>query len=421
MVSFLKKIFGSKESTPVKPPFYSIVCPYCFEKFDPEEVVFRATHIRDDDEAFMERIDDKLSKWRKRFNMGESYEHAVIDPNTIPDESRIYSENVLVGIVDRHGETSRRRLCPHCHNELPVVAGKIPSNIISIVGASQVGKSVFIASLVHTLLNSTAANFDAACVPLTPDVSRRFKDRFSDPIFNRGQMVSATDPNEQMEPFIFQFKFKDEKKEPLMLVFFDVAGEGMTRRDYMELQAAHIKNSAGIMLLVDPLQIKTIREKIRLNQGEEQGEFSERYDEPMDVVSSLYENFIAHEPNGKTSIPTAVVLTKSDMLQYLKEDDSEYIRSNSNVFRNISHKQFLNTNEFENINGEIERFLEKVDRPFKGAVDVYFIKKAFFAISSLGSNPVNRQLSGVVTPIRVDEPFVWLLNQLGFVDRRDVS
>lgn len=195
----------------------------------------------------------------------------------------------------------------------------------------------------------------------------------------------------------------------------------MVQREYLDIYASHIKNSSGILFLVDPLQIRSIRDKIQINVGGEQGEFANRYDEPREVVISLFENFIAHQSNSKTDIPTAIVLTKSDMLQYLKEEDSEYIQPNSNVFRNVVHQGYLDASEFENINGEIGRFIEKVDRPFKDAVDVYFSNTAYFAVSALGTNPVNKQISGVINPTRVDEPFIWLLHKLGYIARRDAT
>ncbi|MCL6458558.1 MAG: hypothetical protein K6T85_11190, partial [Gorillibacterium sp.] len=206
---------------------------------------------------------------------------------------------------------------------------------------------------------------------------------------------------------------------PLTLVFFDVAGEGMTDRNYMDIYASHIKNSAGILFMLDPLQIKTIRERLIMNLGEDSGDLATRHAEPRDVIITMFENFIGHQNKSKTNIPTAIVLTKSDMLKHLKEDDGDYINTNSNVFRNVVHSQYLNLSEFENINGEIRRFIEKVDRPFKDAVDVYFNNTAYFAVSALGSNPVNKRVEGVVTPIRVDEPFVWLLHQLDYIEGRE--
>ncbi|MFC9778874.1 TRAFAC clade GTPase domain-containing protein [Paenibacillus chitinolyticus] len=421
MLGYLKSLFEKKPPEKERPPYYSIVCPYCFNKFEPDDVVFRATHIKDNDDDFMLQEDERLNSWRRKFNLSEVDMEAVILPSTIPDSYKTYVQNVLVAVTDRYGETTRRRLCPYCHNELPISAGKVPSNIISIVGASQVGKSVYMTSLIHTLQHTTASNFNAACMPLSAEISRKFRQHYHEPIFERGSMLQSTNPNEQQEPFIFQFVFKDEREAPLTIVFFDVAGEGMVQREYLDIYASHIKNSSGILFLVDPLQIRSIRDKIQINVGGEQGEFANRYDEPREVVISLFENFIAHQSNSKTEIPTAIVLTKSDMLQYLKEEDSEYIQPNSNVFRNVVHQGYLDASEFENINGEIGRFIEKVDRPFKDAVDVYFSNTAYFAVSALGTNPVNKQISGVINPTRVDEPFIWLLHKLGYIARRDAT
>lgn len=420
MLQFLKGLFEKKPQPKVKPDFYPIVCPYCFSKFGHEDVVFRATHAVEGDPDYALQEDEALNQYRERFHLSPIDEiEAVIHPSSIPEELHIYSDKVLVGLNDRHGRVTRKRLCPHCHNELPITAGKVPSNIISIVGASQVGKSVYMTSLIHTLQHVTASNFGAACIPLNADISRRFRQHYEEPIFERGVMLEMTQKEEKQEPFIFQFVFKDEQLAPVMLVFFDVAGEIMTDRDLLELYAAHIKNSAGILFMVDPLQIKTIRDRLKLKAGSEVGEFASRYDEPREVAITMFENFIGYEDKAKTDIPTAVVLTKSDMLQHLKEEDGEYIRSNSNVFRDVVHQGRLHLTEFENMDGEIRRFIEKVDRPFKDTMDVYFKDTAYFAVSALGSNPVDRRITGVVNPWRVDEPFVWLLYKLNYIEGSD--
>lgn len=417
-MSFFSR-FLKKQQPVERPLFYDIVCPYCFSKFSPEEVVFRAGHHRDDDEDYALGEDAKLNRYRERFGLDTVFDmEAVLAPHDVPEEHRIYSDNIVMGLNDRYGVVTRRRLCPHCHNELPVTAGKAPSNIISIIGASQVGKSVYMTSLIHTLQHYTADHFDAACMPLNAEISRRFRADYEEPLFERGDLLDSTQKEKLQEPFIFQFVFKDEDKAPLTLVFFDVAGEGMVEQDYLGLHGQHIKNSAGILFMVDPLQIRSIRDKIRINLGNEPGEWTPRYDEPRDVVLTLFGDFIAYQDKAKTNIPTAVVLTKSDMLHSLKDEEGDYIKSNSNVFRNMVHRDWFDLTEFENIDGEIRRFIEKVDRPFKGTMDVYFKDTAYFAVSALGSNPVDMKLQGVVSPIRVDEPFLWLLYKLKYIEGR---
>ncbi|MEK4054980.1 hypothetical protein MHB84_15390 [Paenibacillus sp. FSL F4-0087] len=417
-MSFFSR-FLKRQQPEERPLFYDIVCPYCFSKFSPEEVMFRAAHHRDDDEDYALGEDAKLNRYRERFGLDTVFDmEAVLAPHDVPEEHRIYSDNIVMGLNDRYGVVTRRRLCPQCHNELPVTAGKAPSNIISIIGASQVGKSVYMTSLIHTLQHYTADHFDAACMPLNAEISRRFRADYEEPLFERGDLLDSTQKEKLQEPFIFQFVFKDEDKAPLTLVFFDVAGEGMVEQDYLGLHGQHIKNSAGILFMVDPLQIRSIRDKIRINLGNEPGEWTPRYDEPRDVVLTMFGDFIAYQDKAKTNIPTAVVLTKSDMLHSLKDEEGDYIKSNSNVFRNMVHRDWFDLTEFENIDGEIRRFIEKVDRPFKGTMDVYFKDTAYFAVSALGSNPVDMKLQGVVSPIRVDEPFLWLLYKLKYIEGR---
>ncbi|SDM69215.1 hypothetical protein [Bacillus sp. OK048] len=419
MFGLLKRMFEKKESKPERLPFYDIVCPYCFSKFHHEDVVFRAAHHRDDDEALALQEDEALNHYREKFGLAPIDElEAIIHPSMIPDENKLYSDRVLMGVSDKYSVVTRNRLCPECHNDLPVTAGKHPSNIVSIVGATSVGKSVYMTSLIHTLQRKTANNFDAACIPLDNGISRRFRQEYEIPLFENGNLLDSTQKTRRQEPFIFQFVFKDEDQAPLTLVFFDVAGEGMTDKDYIKLHASHIKNSSGILFLVDPMQIRTIREKLIHLMGEKPGEIVGQADEPREVVISLFGDFIAHQENSKTKIPTAVVLTKSDLLGSLAQENGDYIRSNSNVFHNVTHRAHLNLNEFENINGEIRRFLEKVDIAFINALDVYFKDTAFFAVSALGSNPVDRQVNGIISPVRVDEPFIWLLYKLGFIEGR---
>ncbi|QCJ44161.1 hypothetical protein FAY30_20875 [Bacillus sp. S3] len=419
MFALLKRIFDKRQPAKERLRFYDIVCPYCFAKFHHEDVVFRAAHHIDDDEDLALQEDELLNHYRGKFGLAPIYDiEAVIDPSRVLDENKLYTDGILMGVSDKYAMVTRNRLCPFCHNDLPVTAGRHPSNILSIVGATSVGKSVYMTSLIHTLQHVTANNFDAACIPLDTEISRRFRSSYEIPLFEHGTLLQSTDKTNRQEPFIFQFIFRNEDKAPLTLVFFDVAGEGMTDPDYLKLHAAHIKNSAAILFLVDPMQIRMIREKLIHQLGERPGKIVSQGDEPREVVVSLFGDFIAHLENSKTEIPTAVVLTKSDLLHALKHDDGEYVRTNSNIFRHVSHRGCLDLAEYQNINEEIRRFLVKVDTPFVNALEVYFKNTSYFAVSALGSNPVDQQVNGIISPVRVDEPFIWLLYKLGYIEGR---
>ncbi|MEE1072818.1 MAG: hypothetical protein U0L26_10685 [Cellulosilyticum sp.] len=422
-MSFLKNLLASirKEETPIVKKF-PIVCPHCFNKFSPDSVVFRAAHYKEEDEEYCLQEDTKLNEYLEKFGLEGSEEmEAIIDPKLFPEENKTYVDDVLISIRDKYSIETKKRLCPFCHNDLPYLAGRAPSNIIAIIGASQVGKSVYMASLIHTLETLTAHNFEAACMPISSDTSRRFRTQYIDPLFAQNSLIESTQKERKQEPFIYQFKFKDTSKAPLNLVFFDVAGEGMVEEAYLDLYANHIKNAEGILFLVDPLQLSTIRNKIILSQGSGSGDFTSKYQESRDVVVSLGENFIGSHEEGRTSIPTAIVVTKSDMLEKLANEDDAYLKPNSNVFQNYVHKGYFNLNEYENINGEVKRFIEQVDLAFLDAVEVHFNNVGYFAISSLGQNPVEGRLQGVIQPMRVDEPFLWLLYKLGYIESEKVN
>lgn len=422
-MSFFKNLLAGfkQEEEPVVKKF-PIVCPHCFNKFETDSVVFRAAHYKEEDEEYCLQEDKKLNDYLEKFGLEGSEEmEAIIYPKLFPEESKSYTDGVLMSIRDKYNIESKKRLCPFCHNELPYSAGRAPSNIIAIIGASQVGKSVYMASLIHTLETVTAHNFEAACLPISSETSRRFRAQYQDPLFVQNILIESTQKERKQEPFIFQFKFKDTNKAPLSLVFFDVAGEGMVEEDYLELYANHIKNAEGILFLVDPLQLATIRHKIFLSQGNNGGDFTSQYQEARDVVVSLGENFIGRREDGRTSIPTAVVVTKSDMLEKLAYEDDAYLKENSNVFQNYVHKGRFNLNEYENINGEVKRFIEQVDLAFLDAIEVHFNNVGYFAVSSLGQNPVDGRLEGVIEPMRVDEPFLWLLYKLGYIKGEKVN
>ncbi len=416
MMGFFKKIFKEKEPVEEVQEYrqYMIVCPHCFRKFAPDDVVFRLTH-HTDDEKYCLQEDLLLNDYLEKFGLEASDElEAVITPNDVPEASRIYADGVLIGLRDKYGVETRKRLCPFCHNDLPFLAGKTPSNIIAIIGDSQVGKSVYMSALIRTLEAQTAHEFNAACLPSNNETSIRFNKQYINPLFYNNTLIESTQKERKQEPFIYDFKFKDQSKTPLSLVFFDVAGEGMTDNRYLELYANHIKNATGILFLVDPLEFPILKDKI-VKRYKDLKNVDGMIREPRDVIVSLSENFISAESGERTNIPTAIVLTKSDMLLELDEAEIESINVDSRIFSNYIHKGYFDLGEYRRVEKEVVDLFNEVSQSFIDAVEVHFSNTGFFAVSALGQNPVEGKLEGVIQPTRVDEPFLWLLYKLGYI------
>ncbi|MEW9097078.1 MAG: hypothetical protein AB2417_18530 [Clostridiaceae bacterium] len=403
-----------KKATYEKGPFM-ITCPFCFKKFKTEQVVFRASHFENGDPEYEKTVDELLNEYNKKVGKGVLGEiNPIIVPKDLPEKNKVRVDGVLIEIKDKYDMSTSERLCPFCHNELPITSGRGPSKIISVVGASQAGKSVYMTTLLYTLEKYSCERMNASLIAGSSLYNDEIREN-QEKIFEKNIMLDPT-PKQHVEPLIENMKFRDDKIAPITFIFYDIPGEGMTDKDYIERHGEHIKNSDGIIFLVDPLQMRTLRKKVSLMNREMKGDFTEKYQEPKDIIVYLFENFISKQSKEKTNIPTAIVVTKSDMLRNL--NDEEYINANSNIFRNYDHSEFFNLNEFENIDGEVRKFLSKADASFKGAMDTYFGVTGYFAVSSLGCNPQNLKIDSgnSINPLRVDEPFLWLLYQMNYLD-----
>ncbi|OAA87003.1 TRAFAC clade GTPase domain-containing protein [Clostridium ljungdahlii] len=416
------KFFKSSDSEPrntyekatyERGPFM-ITCPFCFKKFKSDHVVFRASHSEKGDPEYEKSEDEILNRYYKKIGKGTlGPMNPIVKAQVLPERNKTRVDKVLIEIKDKYDVSTDERLCPYCHNDLPITSGRGPSKIISVIGASQVGKSVYMTTLLYVLEKYTCERIGASLIAGNSGYNDEIREN-QERIFEKNLMLDPT-PKQHVEPLIENLKFKEDKIPPVTLIFYDIPGEGMTDKTYMENHAEHIKNSDGIIFLVDPLQMRTLRKKLSI-VNREKGDFTEKYQEPKDIIVYLFENFISKESKEKTHIPTAVVVTKSDMLKNLK--DEEYIGENSNIFKDYNHEGFFNLNEFENIDGEVRKFLLKADAPFKGAVDACFKTVGYFAVSSLGSNSNHLEIDrrSSINPIRVDEPFLWLLYKMNYLD-----
>ena len=366
---------------------HDIVCLHCFQRFAHDRVLFRALEILGA-EGYYGQYDQVLDQYRERFHLGTAGElPVVLDPAHFHEENKGYHRGVLTSLRDDYDNTTTKRICPHCHNSIHQSAGFAPSTIISVVGATQAGKSVFLTSLIHTLKTVTPHKYPVFCTPIHNEMGRKFKLAYYDPLVEEGLLLPPTQKERQQEPFIFTFSFADGRKPEINIAFFDVAGEGIVDTSYMDMYAAHIRNASGILFLVDPLQFRSIGRKIKLlNHLPVDTHYSE---EPTEVLSGLVEDYIYKEAGGASTIPTAIVLTKTDLLEPLRES-GEYA-------------------------GDPGAFISQVDPNFSHALQRRFITLDFFAVSALGSNPDDGRVASFA-PLGVDAPFLWLLRSLGYLE-----
>ncbi|MCL2510175.1 MAG: hypothetical protein FWF07_03755, partial [Methanomassiliicoccaceae archaeon] len=114
------------------------------------------------------------------------------------------------------------------------------------------------------------------------------------------------------------------------------------------------------------------------------------------------------------TIPLAVVLTKADVLMKAPENDEEnsiLFGLNSSLYVERERGKYDKTN-CEQISAEIEEYMRRaVSKSFVQTVKE-FKQHSYFAVSALGSNPTGNVLTRGISPMRVEDPFIWLRESL---------
>ena len=385
---------------------YAIACLHCFKRFGHDMVMFRALEALDAD-GYTAQYDDELDSYRYRFGLDTAGElEAALDPADFDESRKKYHKGILMSLTDDYGNITTKRLCPFCHNELHPSAGFSPSIIFSIAGSTRAGKSVFFTSLIHQLRNKTSKHFPSFCVPINNEVGRTFKHGLVAPMIENGILpISALLKEFPDAPLVFSFSLTEGDSSEVHIVFFDPAGDSLC----LDLHNDLMKSSSGVMMLVDPLGIPYF--------GRDLAEKSDPdfdplfFTEPADDLGIM---LLEHAKN----IPAAVVLTKTDLLKSII-GESELFDDLSAVFEDFRHSGLFDVSEFSEIDSEISVFFEEECPHFYNAMKKRFGSDlGFFGVSALGEKPNAGQVSQI-NPVRVDEPFLWLLYKMGLIMGED--
>jgi hypothetical protein len=318
---------------------------------------------------------------------------------------------------DKCGKETTQRICPHCHFELSHDAGLVDDFIIAIIGAKGTGKGHYLATLIHRLEHEVGTQFHFGLRRVGDETRRRFKNDYEQPLFLRKQILEATLSGavnlSARVPMVFRLTIEDGRKtRAINLSFFDSAGEDMGSLDAMSIQAKYICHSAGIIFLLDPLQIEAVRQQIQdcmpLPAFDPDAE-------PTSIVERLQELFEREQglrATAKIKTPVAFALSKIDALAPVLQPGSALLRTGE-------HFGYFNQSDLQSVHTEVWNYLQNWtggglnNRAMSG-----FDNYRYFAVSSLGQNPDSRGKLEAISPIRVEDPFLWLLCEMGLIKGR---
>ncbi len=392
------------------------ICPFCFTRNNLYEVKFRCINSPG---RCAQEPDEKHSKFL------ELSSPQLLNKVIQPKSPETVSEGWIRGIPKQVtcpscNEISHKRICQTCHSELPDTLGDYKDLIFAVIGAKEAGKSHYIGVLIDQIIKQLSGSFNWNLEPLNDATIRRYRDDFYKPIFDQHIPINATksaraDVNVRT-PLIYTLSFwgknwlgQERVSNLVTLVFFDTAGEDLDAEDLMRTENKYIYNATGIVLLLDPLQLDAVRDK--LPKGVPLPKKNTESEDILTRVARLIRSAKGLKATEAIDIPLAVTFSKMDAL-----DSGSLLDLSSNFKADSKHQGHFNLAEFNSVNTEMETLV----REWSGGgllaqLQHNFKRYAFFGVSALGCNPHGTNKIDKVIPRRVSEPLLWLLWLQGLI------
>jgi len=395
----------------------TFICPYCFEKRNLSDVQFRCTNKRctDYDDVEMTVYENgnlKMpKKGKKAFNVPSKNPFSVPHNAKCPD----------------CGNDTYKHICPACHNELPESTLTGEDMIISIVGSRATGKSHFVGVIIKELMERIAVSFGGSLEGFADSYSR-WQTNFGNRLYDNNMKLDLTQSSVQnvdngaYRPLIFKLKLKHkawfkETIQSFTFVFFDTAGEDLNDEDTMSTVNKYICKSAGIVFLLDPMQIPAVVSQLDESVVKRAAAIDYRQaakaDDIMTRVSRLIRNDRKLSEEDKIDIPVAAVFSKFDAIESIVPGDCTV----HNPSPHCNERRF-NMSDWHNVNSEILALLREWNaEAFISQLDTNYEKYSYFAASALGlrNNPKEDGKIDRPRPHRIEDAFLWILKEKGVI------
>ena len=433
-----------------------IICPYCFKEFRHDQVLFRAEtcffeedildaddlyDIIDENERDAARVENDLKKkflvgvsreyeeyWskyggttektrRKSFSQNvENYQKPLIDPHDSTqvkfdneDKSgvKLDADGYLTTVYDIFSNQTNNRVCPHCHNPLPMNYGKFPVKFISIIGITNAGKTVYLSSLFDNIYKYMGK------IGMTPLPSESVDFFIESNKIKKGAVLpQGTSAQQMCQPLCFNLQYFDShtyQNTKNTFVIYDIAGENCTDKNAIKNFGGFIEHSDGIIILEDPNQFEIIAENDQDMVGS--------------VLRTINETFIGTD---YCDIPIAMCISKSDILINNGFFDRKLCQKLTEDVNSAENQDGFNAKDYNKISNMLDQFYFDRDRPTRLELKNAFDNFNYFAVSALNCRlEPSSEIDGTGKtlyvpaekphPLRIEEPLYWLFYQFGFI------
>ena len=408
------------------------ICPYCFQKADANLVCFQCVN------SGCNRADKVRTEYNQdaplRVGQTPGLYRTVFEMETPGYFSRLFGAKIP---HDAYCPACRYktsiRACPKCHSPFPHGVDDLSNMVIAIIGSKETGKSHYIAVLIQRIFE-LYEDFRWTLLAMDDATMKLYQREFYKPLYENRITINitqtATANHSVRQPLLYSLSItQGHQLKTITLAFFDTAGEDLSDKnddtnviDSMAKINRYIYNASGIIMLIDPLQFPEIRKKVELSGVSPQSMSEETNTGAGNVImrtAQLIYRCQNRPQTKKIDIPLAVVFSKADLLK------KKVLGPESSVFQKSRHNGYFCMDDFRNNNEHIRDWIANYDRQFIQTTAI-FKDVAFFGVSALGGNPLPQEGNKNVKrlpfptphPIRVEDPFLWLLWKNGFIKGR---
>lgn len=386
------------------------ICPYCFNRHKMHEVQFACSDEKclEDDQVYADYWGYQIRRPTVTDAPAPSA-FSFIKP-TMPSETNCRSCNKM----------TYTRVCPTCHSNLPTTISDYEDYIIAVIGAKQSGKSHYIAVLIEEIITKIGNSYNCYLKPENDETIHRYNRQFRDPIYTEKRALNVTvpagnDPSVK-RPLLFTLTFSGGVMgtKVITLAFFDTAGEDLKREDNMEKHTKYICNSAGVICLLDPLQLPEVRKQVAANNPNVLLPSEDPESDGADILNrttNLIRNTLRLKASKKIKIPIAVSFSKTDAIGSLLDPTSKLLQPGHHTDTNL-----FDVEDFHAVNDEMKALVQGWSRGnIPNLLELHYQNYAYFGLSALGHSPNRSMQIGEVKPYRVEDPFLWLLWKNGII------
>lgn len=417
-----------------------ILCPYCYKHFNSNEALVQCSNNRIGPDGNYECEHSEHPEYARFWGNGNPIGHIFPAARTLFGFGGLKKKQVC-DICNK--ENINRYVCPHCYNRIPTEMIENGSEIISVIGFPNSGKTNYIVALVHQLMYfGYTLGIDVTPTQICPDgdIFSRFAtdQRFIEmeqTLFHDKQFLPKTQKDQKNIPLIFKVH-QNRTNTTIYLVFYDTAGEKFTNGQKMlnDDTLKYLSESSGLIILADPYSIPDVTKQLN-ERFADNGDFQNQKTQAQDMNLMALRNTLEEALNHIDSIyhkPVAFVFSKFDIILN-NADLFDFSIINFREGNKLLDSSFVKDGkvDVQNIDATsitIEDYLNKwgarffsewvhkwaANRQNPDAADTNNMYK-FFGVSATGSMSENGML-GSVQPFRVMDPLVWVLLKLGKFD-----